>query len=74
MLESSEPKVALAADTWSPKVCRGYVTVTAHWIDDAWIERSNILKFNRFRKPHTGEAGCAFLYEVLIEWDLYCRV
>lgn len=53
LLRQKRGKVSLACDTWSSRVCRGYMVVNAHWTNAKW---TLTLKFRRFNTPHTGYA------------------
>lgn len=46
------------------------MVVTAHWIDEYWTLHNISLEFRRFVTPHTGDAACAFLKDVISTWDL----
>lgn len=70
MLKKTRGKVSLTADAWSSKIYRGYMVVTAHWIDESWSLKSAVLEFSRFYTPHTGDAAAAFLFDVIQDWDL----
>ena len=53
ILENVPGRVALTLDGWSSRVMRGYLVVTAHWIDttDSWKLRSCVLDFVYFPFP-----------------------
>ena len=73
-LHLSKSKVALTADAWSSSIYKGYMSVTAHWVDNGWVMHSALLEFKRFLTPHTGEAAKVFLKEVIGEWNLNRRI
>lgn len=60
----------LACDAWSSHVYRGYMAVTAHWIDNNWDMRNTVLEFVRFWTPHTADASSKILHEIICEWGI----
>ena len=40
---SSQSGVALTTDLWTSAVPEGYITLTAHYIDENWEHRSQVL-------------------------------
>lgn len=69
-LNESGSKKSLTADAWSSVIYRGYVVVTGHLIDEKWEFQSVILGFRRLHTPHTGNANCELLENVISEWNL----
>lgn len=68
-LIAKEPgKISLTCDAWSSTVYKGYMEVTAHWIDTDRTLKSILLDFRRFPTPHTSEAT-----DILLEEVVYCR-
>ena len=53
-------KVSIKPDAWSSRMYKGYMVVTAHWIDSSWNLQSAVIDFNRFLTSHTGDAACKF--------------
>lgn len=62
--------VSFTAGVWSSTIYKGYMVVTVHWVEDGWKMRSAIFDFRRFPTPHTGEATCNFLEQVVSTWKL----
>ncbi|CAN0888591.1 Putative AC transposase [Linum grandiflorum] len=70
-LERTSSKVALTTDMWtSTNKKKGFMVITAHFIDDNWILQSRILRFLYVPAPHTKDVICEVLFECLIEWDI----
>lgn len=70
-MAGTKSRVAITTDLWtSDNQKRGYMAVTAHFIDDSWTLRSIIMRFIYVPAPHTTEVICEQLYEALVEWNL----
>ena len=69
-LRKSPEKVFLTTGAWSSSIYRGYVFITAHWIDQDWKLKSKVIEFKRFATPHTGTATADLLISVINELDL----
>ncbi|XP_063380400.1 uncharacterized protein LOC134667023 [Cydia fagiglandana] len=62
--------VSTTADIWSTKT-RSFLGVTAHWINEATLERmSCVLSFNRFKGSHTYDKIAEMLFEVQSDFRL----
>ncbi|CAM8975459.1 unnamed protein product [Rhodiola kirilowii] len=59
---------------WSSRQKMGYMSLTAHWIDNDWNMQKRILSFKMVEYPHTGESLAAHAYEELIAWHLHDKV
>ncbi|KAK2377208.1 zinc finger BED domain-containing protein RICESLEEPER [Trifolium repens] len=56
MLDSHEGRVAITTDMWTASnQKKGYMAVTAHYIDGSWTLQSRILRFIYVPAPHTSE-------------------
>lgn len=70
LLQKRSTRVSLTADAWSSRIYHGYMVVTGHWIDESWTMRATVLEFKRFITPHTGDAVCHFIEEVIKDGGL----
>lgn len=70
LLSNHKGKISITTDAWSSRVYRGYMAVTAHWIDEKWQFNSMTLDFKRFPTPHSGDNTCIFLRNILDEWKI----
>ncbi|KAL9683781.1 hypothetical protein QQ045_021206 [Rhodiola kirilowii] len=59
---------------WSSRQKMGYMSITAHWIDDKWNMQKRILSFKMVEYPHTGDSLASHMYEELIDWHLHDKV
>ncbi|WOL03478.1 hypothetical protein Cni_G12198 [Canna indica] len=48
MLEKVESQIAITRDMWTSNQKKGYMSVTAHYIDDSWVLQHRILRY-KFR-------------------------
>ncbi|KAG9319109.1 hypothetical protein KVV02_004693, partial [Mortierella alpina] len=54
-LLSSVPKLALTADAWTGPSQKDFLGVTAHWIDDKWVQQELVIGFEPLEGAHTGQ-------------------
>lgn len=73
-LSSTPGNISLTTDAWSSRIYRGYIAVTAHWIDEYWSLRSVLLDFQRFPTPHTADATCTTIIDILENWHVAGKV
>ncbi|CAN6270664.1 unnamed protein product [Urochloa humidicola] len=66
-----QSRVAITTDLWtSDNQKRGYMAITAHFIDESWALRNIIMRFIYVPAPHTADVIGDILYESLVEWNL----
>jgi len=51
-LQKVPGKFSLTTDAWSSRVYKGYMVITAHWVDSNWCLKGCLLDFFRFPTPH----------------------
>lgn len=66
--------VALTCDLWTSRQTKGFLTVTAHFIDTEWEPRSVVLQAVRMMKDHTTENLANELREICSEWEISDKV
>ena len=72
---SYQGRVSFTSDLWTSRSqVRGYICLTAHYIDEKWKLHSHILAFCDVKPPHTGEAIAKKIFDILKEWGLERRV
>ncbi|KAM0901986.1 hypothetical protein ACQ4PT_019543 [Festuca glaucescens] len=70
-MATNRSRVAITTDMWtSDNQKKGYMAITAHFIDDNWILRSVVMRFIYVPTPHTAEVIAEQLYEALVAWNL----
>ena len=64
-------KVCFTADMWTARsTMKGYICITAHYVDENWILCNKILAFCDMNPPHTGEELACKVLNCLIEYGL----
>ncbi|KAI4830100.1 hypothetical protein KUCAC02_001753 [Chaenocephalus aceratus] len=69
--------VSVTVDIWSDRRMRGFLGVTAHWIDlnnDNLQMRSQLLACNRFKGSHTGERICEEFEQICEQYQIKKKV
>ncbi|CAN1156478.1 Zinc finger BED domain-containing protein RICESLEEPER 2 [Linum perenne] len=70
-LHRNMSRVAVTTDMWtSNNNKRGFMVVTAHFIDDSWILQNRILRFVYVPSPHTKDVLCRVLFDTITEWNI----
>ncbi|CAH9097888.1 unnamed protein product [Cuscuta europaea] len=68
LLEGNDCRVAVTTDMWtSTNQKRGFMAITAHFIEKSWVLHNQILRFIYVHCPHTSEALTEVLIEALME-------
>ncbi|CAN1320638.1 Putative AC transposase [Linum perenne] len=68
-LERTMSRVAVTTDMWtSNNNKRGFMVVTAHFIDDSWTLQNRILRFIYVPTPHTKYVLCRVLFYTITKW------
>jgi len=55
-LQSFSGRVSFTSDSWTSINIDGYISLTAHYIDDNWMLRKKIINFSFLPPPHNGVA------------------
>ncbi|GJU84947.1 zinc finger BED domain-containing protein RICESLEEPER 2-like protein [Tanacetum coccineum] len=53
-LEKIKGRICLTSDLWRSVTSDGYMTLTAHYIDESWVLRKKVLNFRVIPPPHMG--------------------
>lgn len=74
-LESIASRVAVTTDMWTASSQKkGYMAITAHFIDDSWNLQSCIMRFIYVPCPHTKDVLSENVLECLMDWNLDRKV
>ena len=46
LLGNNKSRIAITTDMWTSYQKKGYMVITAHFIDDAWILQSRVLRYS----------------------------
>ncbi|KAK8492419.1 hypothetical protein V6N11_027778 [Hibiscus sabdariffa] len=70
-LEANEGRIAITTDMWTvDHQNRGYMAVTAHYIDDEWILQKCIIRFEYVTTPHTSDVIATCLMKCFLDWNI----
>ncbi|CAN1178515.1 Putative AC transposase [Linum perenne] len=71
LIDSNLGRVAVTTYLWTASNQRKcYMVVTAHYIDNGWCLRSQLLGFIYVPAPHTSDQLAKFLVECLMDWNV----
>ncbi|KAJ7971415.1 zinc finger BED domain-containing protein RICESLEEPER 2-like [Quillaja saponaria] len=74
-MEDNDGKVAITTDMWTASnQKKGFMAITAHYIDASWILQSCILRFVHVLCPHTKEKLCQVLFDCLLHWNIVKKI
>jgi len=59
---------------WTSKQKLGYMTPTAHHVDDKFVLRRKIVSFEKVPYPHIGYVNREIIWNCILEWELDDRV
>ncbi|XP_024961961.1 zinc finger BED domain-containing protein RICESLEEPER 2-like [Cynara cardunculus var. scolymus] len=70
-LEENESMIALTSDMWTAgNQNKGYMALTAHYIDANWKLQNRIISFIRVPSPHTADALSQVMIECFMDWNI----
>ncbi|XP_074580915.1 zinc finger BED domain-containing protein RICESLEEPER 2-like [Curcuma longa] len=70
-MESEQSRVSITTDMWtSGSQKKGFMAITAHFIDKNWVLQSKILRFAYVPCPHTSDALTEVLMDAFMEWNI----
>uniref|UniRef100_A0ACD5Z4H5 Uncharacterized protein n=1 Tax=Avena sativa TaxID=4498 RepID=A0ACD5Z4H5_AVESA len=61
-------------DMWTSGQNKGYMCITAHWIDDNWCMQKRIIKFMHVEGQHSGVNLALHFYDSIVDWNLDRRL
>ncbi|KAE8673140.1 S-norcoclaurine synthase 1-like [Hibiscus syriacus] len=70
-LEANEGRIAITTDMWtSDHQNKGYMVVTAHYIDNSWSLQKRIIRFEYVPAPHTTDVIASSLMKCFLDWNI----
>ncbi|KAJ9557959.1 hypothetical protein OSB04_012573 [Centaurea solstitialis] len=70
-LEENESRIAITSYMWTTSnQMKGYMAITAHYIDAKWSLQNRIISFIHVPSPHTTEALAQAMMECLLDWNI----
>ncbi|GJX11554.1 zinc finger BED domain-containing protein RICESLEEPER 2-like protein [Tanacetum coccineum] len=73
-LEKIKGRICLTSDLWTSITSDGYMTLTAHYIDESWVLKKKVLNFRVIPPPHTGSLLAECVITFLREWGIENKV
>ncbi|XP_076951352.1 zinc finger BED domain-containing protein RICESLEEPER 2-like [Bidens hawaiensis] len=71
ILEKNQSRIAITTDMWtSGNQKKGFMSITAHLIDEKWEMQSRIMRFIYVPSPHTAEVLAEVLYQSMCDWNI----
>nr|GEY08463.1 zinc finger BED domain-containing protein RICESLEEPER 2-like [Tanacetum cinerariifolium] len=73
-LKKIKGRICLTSDLWTSVTSDGYMTLSAHYIDESWVLRKKVLNFRVIPPPHTGSLLAHSVITFLREWGIKNKV
>ncbi|KAL8478241.1 hypothetical protein ACS0TY_030221 [Phlomoides rotata] len=71
VFDKKSSKFAITTDMWTANnQKKGYMAITAHFIDESWKLQSRLVRFIYVPCPHTSAVICDALVDCLMDWNL----
>ncbi|TXG49073.1 hypothetical protein EZV62_024948 [Acer yangbiense] len=70
LLERNDSMIAITTDMWTSNKKKGFMAVSAHFIDESWKLQSRILRFIYVPWPHTSEILAEALMDCVLDWNV----
>ena len=70
LFEKQSCRFSLTSDMWTHTEMSGYMSITAHYIDDEWNLHNKLIGFAHVEVPHTGEHIAKEIISRLYPWNL----
>ncbi|XP_030936611.1 zinc finger BED domain-containing protein RICESLEEPER 2-like [Quercus lobata] len=71
MMDKNESRMAITIDMWtSSNKKRGFMVITAHFINHTWTLQSRVLRFVYVSSPHTKDVLTEVLVDCFLEWNI----
>nr|KAJ0211586.1 hypothetical protein LSAT_V11C400228500 [Lactuca sativa] len=75
LLAKTKSRIAVTTDMWtSNHQKKGFMAMTAHFVDQNWNLQSRIMRFIYVPCPHTSDVLADILYTTLCDWNLDRKV
>ena len=62
-----EEKICLTSDIWTSLLHRGFLCITAHYIDSEWMLNKRIISFKIINTPHSGKNIATLINDEIID-------
>ena len=69
-----EGKFCLTYDIWTTLMHRGFLCITAHYIDSEWILNKRIISFKIINTPHNGKGITTLINDEIIDLGIRDKI
>ncbi|CAN1786445.1 Putative AC transposase [Linum perenne] len=74
-IDANIGRIAITTDMWTATTQqKGYMAVTAHYIDNNWRLRNHLLQFIYVSAPHTADNLASRLFRCMMEWNVDAKL
>ncbi|KAL2899935.1 Zinc finger BED domain-containing protein RICESLEEPER 3 [Bienertia sinuspersici] len=73
-LSSVSGRISLTSDCWTSITTDGYISLTAHFVDNEWCLQKRILNFSFMPLPHSGIHMCDKVCGMLKDWEIQKKI
>lgn len=74
LFEKFDGKICLTSDVWSSRQKMGYMSLTAHFIDQEWCLNKRIICLKMIEYPHTGDSLAGHIFDELLSWRIHKKI
>ncbi|OMO58912.1 putative Zinc finger, BED-type [Corchorus capsularis] len=74
VFDKLKSRIAITTDLWTSNQKKGYMSITAHYIDELWVLQSRVLSFIYMPTPHTMDVLASNLMDALTSWNIETKV
>ncbi|XP_057451882.1 zinc finger BED domain-containing protein RICESLEEPER 2-like [Lotus japonicus] len=67
-------RINLTSDLWTACTAAGYISLTAHYVDENWKLNSKILNFCHCPPPHSGQELAKIVNDFLVDWGIEGKI
>ena len=69
-----EGKFCLTSDIWTSLMHKGFLYITAHYIDSEWILNKRIILFKTINTPHNGKNIATLINDKIIDLGISDKI
>ena len=69
-----EGKICLTYDIWTSLMHRGFLCITAHYIDSKWMLNKRIISFKTINIPHSGKNIATLINDEIIDLSIRDKI
>ena len=69
-----EGKICLTSDIWTSLIHRGFLCITAHYIDSEWMLNKKIISFKTLNTPHSGKNITTLINDEIIDLGIRDKI